>query len=489
MTTVKDILTCSSVVKIIGTTDKVITNLSFDSREVENGTMFFALKGLKTDGHKYIDNAIEKGANTIVCEILPKNLNDNITYIQTKDSHLCLALIADTYYGHPSQQLKLIGITGTNGKTTLATLSYDLMTKAGFKAGLISTVNIKVGGTEFQTRFTTPDALTINRFLKMMVNQSVTHCFIEVSSHGIDQERTTGLYFSGGVFTNLTHDHLDYHNDFAEYRDVKKKFFDMLPQTSFALTNIDDKNGVFMLQNTHAKKKTYSLKTLADYNAKIIENSIDGLHLKINNDEVWTQLIGSFNAYNLLAIYAISRELGLEHTGILQHLSTLQNVAGRFQYFVSDRDATVIIDYAHTPDALNNVLSTIKDISRAGNHVITVVGCGGDRDKAKRPVMGHIASSISDTAIFTSDNPRSEDPQSIIEDMEKGVHSENSDKTLSILDRKAAIKTARKLSKKGDIILIAGKGHETYQEIKGVRYDFDDYQIAKEIFNQKQNAI
>lgn len=489
MTTVKDILTCSSVVKIIGTTDKVISNLAFDSREVKDGTMFFALKGLKTDGHNYIETAIEKGANAIVCEVLPKEIKDGITYIKTKDSHMCLALIADTFYEHPSRQLKLIGITGTNGKTTLATLSYNLFTKAGYKSGLISTVHIKVGDTEFQTRFTTPDALTINRFLKMMVDQSVTHCFMEVSSHGINQERTTGLQFSGGVFTNLTHDHLDYHNDFAEYRNVKKRFFDMLPKTSFALTNADDKNGLFMLQNTHAKKKTYSLRTLSDYNAKIIENSIDGLHLKIDNDEVWTQLIGSFNAYNLLAIYAIARELGLEHTNVLQHISTFKSVAGRFQYFISDMGVTAIVDYAHTPDALNNVLATIKDISKSGTNVITVVGCGGDRDKTKRPVMAHLASSMSDTAIFTSDNPRTEDPQSIIDDMERGVQPENIERTLSILDRKAAIKTAYKLSKKGDIVLIAGKGHETYQEINGVRHDFDDYQIALEIFNQKQKAI
>ncbi len=488
MPKLQDILRCSPVVQIIGTTNRTVSGLAFDSRAVEQNYVFVAVKGLSTDGHQFIAKAIANGAHTIVCEKLPQSLDETITYIQTKDSQLCLSLMAGAFYDDPSKKLKLVGITGTNGKTTLATLSYDLLTKAGYKAGLISTVNIKVADAVFETRFTTPDALTINRYLAMMADQGVTHCFMEVSSHGIDQERTAGLHFYGGVFTNLTHEHLDYHKDFAIYRDVKKQFFDQLPKTAFALTNADDKNGAYMLQNTHARKKTYSLKTLADYHAKIIENTIRGLHLKINNDEVWMQLIGSFNAYNLLAIYGIARELGLDHNDVLKIMSSLSSVAGRFQYFISDNGVTTIIDYAHTPDALSNVLNTIVDISDRSSQIITVVGCGGDRDKTKRPTMAHIASSISNTAIFTSDNPRTEDPQSIIDDMERGVTAEHSMKTLSILDRREAIKTAYKLSQKGDIVLIAGKGHETYQEINGVRHDFDDYEIAKEIFNTKLKA-
>ena len=347
----------------------------------------------------------------------------------------------------------------------------------------MSTVEIKIGDKSFKATHTTPDALTINHYLAEMVDAGVSHCFMEVSSHGIHQKRTDSLHFEGGVFTNLTHDHLDYHNTFAEYRDVKKTFFDQLPKTAFALVNIDDKNGMIMLQNCNAKKTTYALKTLADYKAKIIENRFEGLLLNIKGHEVWSKLIGTFNAYNLLAIYGIADRLGLENMEILRIISELESVAGRFQYFISDEGVTAIVDYAHTPDALRNVLQTINDIRTNNETLITIIGCGGDRDKTKRPKMAHIASQLSNQAIFTSDNPRTENPQTIIDEMETGVSPENYKKTVSILDRKQAIKTAGKLAQKGDIILIAGKGHETYQEINGQRFDFDDYKIAKEILN------
>jgi len=409
-------------------------------------------------------------------------LPSGITFIHTSDSNSALSFLAANFYGNPSQHLKLIGITGTNGKTTLATLSHALFQKAGFHAGLISTVVIKIGNTDYPTSHTTPDALTLNRFLAEMVTDGVSHCFMEVSSHGIHQKRTESLHFAGGVFTNLTHDHLDYHKTFAEYRDVKKSFFDTLPADAFALSNIDDKNGSVMLQNTRAIKKTYALKTLADYKAKVLENRLEGLILQINGHEVYTKLIGNFNAYNLLAIYGIASELGLESLEILRIISDLESVSGRFQFFISNEDIIVIVDCSLTPYALVNVFQTLNEIRTGNENLITIVGCGGDRDKTKRPKMAHIASQLSSTAIFTSDNPRSEDPKVIIEEMEAGVSPENYRKTLSILDRKEAIKAAGKMVRKGDIVLIAGKGHETYQEIKGVKYDFDDFKIAKEIF-------
>jgi UDP-N-acetylmuramoyl-L-alanyl-D-glutamate--2,6-diaminopimelate ligase len=479
----QDILSHLSDYQLFGSSEVSVSGITIDSRAVKEGFLFIAQKGTVTNGHQFIENAIKSGANIIVCEELPKNTTKDITYVKVKDSQIATAHIAASFYDFPSSKMQLVGITGTNGKTTLATLSYNLFTGLGYPSGLISTVQIKIKDKTIPATHTTPDAITLNKLLAEMVNEGVTHCFMEVSSHGIHQHRTSGIMFAGGVFTNLTHDHLDYHKTFAEYRDVKKSFFDSLAKEAFALVNIDDKNGSVMVQNTSAQVKAYALKTLADYKAKILENSIQGLLLQIDNQEVWTQLIGSFNAYNLLAIYAISQELAIDKIEALQELSILQSVAGRFQYFISDNGTTTIIDYAHTPDALNNVLSTIQDINTGKGSIITVVGCGGDRDKSKRPKMAHIASHRSSTAIFTSDNPRSEDPQAIINDMEAGVTPENSSKTLSILDRKEAIKTAHKLSKKGDIVLIAGKGHETYQEIKGVKYDFDDFKIAKDIFN------
>lgn len=483
MQKLKDILYKVSLIDVIGSTNTMIDNVTFDSREVIKKTLFVAQKGTKTDGHLFIDKAIQQGAAAIVCEDPPASIKDGIVYIIVSDSDLALSYIAANYYDNPSKKIHLVGITGTNGKTTLASLSYDLFQKYGYPSGLISTVQIKVDKSSYPATHTTPDTLTINKYLAEMVDAGVSHCFMEISSHGIHQKRIESLYFRGGVFTNLTHDHLDYHNTFAEYRDVKKSFFDLLPKTSFALVNIDDKNGKVMLQNTKANKKTYALRTLADYKAKIIENSFEGLLLKIDGQEVWTKLIGNFNAYNILAIYGIACELGLDRADVLRIISELGSVDGRFQYFVSKDNITAIVDYAHTPDALVNVIQTINDIRSNNETLITIVGCGGDRDKSKRPKMAHIASQLSNQAIFTSDNPRSEDPQVIIDEMEAGVSPENFKKTLSVLDRKQAIKAAVKLSRKGDIILIAGKGHETYQEIKGIRYDFDDYKIAREILN------
>ena len=480
----KDILYKSPITAVIGSTDIAIDTVAFDSRLVNSNTLFVALKGVQTDGHLYVEKAIKGGATAIVCETLPEDLQKGITYIEVSCSHTALAYIAANYYGNPSEKLTLIGITGTNGKTTLASLSYDLFQKAGFPSGLLSTVVVKIGTESFEATHTTPDALTINRYLAKMLDAGISHCFMEVSSHGIDQKRTEALHFSGGVYTNLSHEHLDYHNSFAAYRDVKKRFFDQLPKTAFALVNADDKNGAFMLQNTKATKRTYALKTLADYKTRILENRIEGLLLQINDTEVWSKLIGKFNAYNLTAIYGIAVELGLEKIEILRIISELESVKGRFQYFISKSGVTAIIDYAHTPDALTNVLQTINDIRTGNEELITIVGCGGDRDKEKRPKMAHIASQLSNQTIFTSDNPRTENPQTIIEEMEAGVAAENYRKTLSIVDRKQAIKTAGKLVKEGDIVLIAGKGHETYQLINGEKLDFDDFKIAKEIFDR-----
>lgn len=395
-----------------------------------------------------------------------------------------MAILASNFYENPSKNLKLIGVTGTNGKTTIASLLYQLFEKAGYKVGLLSTVKILVDKTEFKATHTTPDSVTINQYLDKMVRAGVDFCFMEVSSHGIHQKRTEGLYFAGGIFTNLSHDHLDYHNSFAEYRNVKKSFFDSLPKSAFALTNIDDKNGNFMLQNTKAKKQTYALKTLADFKAKILEKRISGTLISVDGTDVWIKLIGTFNVYNLVAIIGTAELLGLEKLEVLRIVSELQSVSGRFEYTISDNGITAIVDYAHTPDALQNVLETIIDIRTGAETVFTVVGCGGDRDKTKRPKMGNIASQLSDQVIFTSDNPRTENPQTILDEVEAGVSLENYKKTLSILDRKQAIKTACKLSKTGDIILIAGKGHENYQEINGERFHFDDLEIVKECFNQ-----
>ena len=420
----------------------------------------------------------------MVCEDIPTKIKEGITYIKVADANTALAIMASNMYDNPSSKIQLVGVTGTNGKTTVASLLYQLFKKAGYKVGLLSTVKILVDDKEFNTTHTTPDSLTINYYLDLMLDEGVEFCFMEVSSHGIHQKRTEGLVFKGGVFTNLSHDHLDYHKTFAEYRDVKKVFFDQLPKNAFALTNIDDKNGNFMLQNTQAKKYSYALKTLADYKSKILEKQISGTLISISGTEVWTKLIGVFNIYNITAIAATADLLGLEKLEVLTIISQLESVSGRFQYIISDGGVTAIIDYAHTPDALKNVLDTINDIRNGNESVITVVGCGGDRDKTKRPKMANISSQLSSQVIFTSDNPRTEDPQTILDEMEVGVSPENYRKTLTVLNRGQAIKTACKLSKTGDIILIAGKGHESYQEINGVRSHFDDLEEVKNCFKQ-----
>ena len=481
MRLLKDILYRVTINRVIGSTSVAINNIEFDSRKIEFNDVFVAIKGVLSDGHNYIEKASDLGALVIICEKIPDKIINGITYVEVDNSNLALSVLAANYYGNPSDDIQLIGITGTNGKTTVATLLYKLFKKAGFKVGLLSTVKILIDNKEYKATHTTPDSLTINRYLKEMVDEGIEFCFMEVSSHGIDQMRTRNLNFKGAVFTNLSHDHLDYHKDFAAYRDVKKMFFDQLPKNAFALTNSDDKNGKYMLQNTNAKKYTYALKSIADYKSQVLENQFNGLLLKINGQELWVKLIGNFNAYNLLAIYAVADLLGLENLEILQLMSELESVDGRFQYVVSKNNITAIVDYAHTPDALKNILETINAIRSKNEDLITIVGCGGDRDVAKRPKMGNIAASLSSKVIFTSDNPRSENPATIIESMEKGVSGENFNKTLSIADRKQAIKTACQLAKNGDIILIAGKGHETYQEINGKRIDFDDYKIINEL--------
>lgn len=484
MINLKDILWKVAIEAVHGSTDVAIEKMEFDSRKVSENDVFIAIRGTISDGHEFIETAINKGAITIICDVFPEIIVLGVTYIKVNDTNKAMAFMAANYFDNPSQKLKLIGITGTNGKTTIASLLFQLFQKAGYKTGLLSTVKIVVDTNEYMATHTTPDSISINYYLNEMVNAGVDFCFMEVSSHGIHQKRTEGLHFSGGVFTNLSHDHLDYHATFSEYRDVKKSFFDHLPKTAFALSNIDDKNGSVMMQNTNAKKRTYALKTYADYKAQILENQLSGLLLKINDSEVWVRLIGTFNAYNLLAIYGTAIELGMESLEVLRLLSELESVSGRFQYVVSNGKITAIVDYAHTPDALENVLKTINDIRTKNEQLITVVGCGGDRDKTKRPIMADIASDLSDKIIITSDNPRTENPETIIEEMELGVAPQNYKKTVSIIDRKQAIKTACQLAQANDIILIAGKGHETYQEINGVRHDFDDMKMVKEMLDQ-----
>jgi UDP-N-acetylmuramoyl-L-alanyl-D-glutamate--2,6-diaminopimelate ligase len=480
----KEILWKVAIEAVNGSTDLAIEKMEFDSRKISENDVFIAIRGTISDGHDFIEIAINKGAIAIICDIFPEIIITGITYIQVKDTNKAMAFMAANYFENPSQKLKLVGITGTNGKTTVASLLYQLFQKAGYKVGLLSTVKILVDTKEYKATHTTPDSITINHYLKEMVDEGIEYCFMEVSSHGIHQKRTEGLQFAGGVFTNLSHDHLDYHPTFSEYRDVKKSFFDNLPKTAFVLSNSDDKNGSVMLQNTVAKKLTYALKTYSDYKAQILENQLSGLLLKINDNEVWVRLIGTFNAYNLLAIYGTAVELGLESLEVLRLLSELESVSGRFQFIVSKGNITAIVDYAHTPDALENVLKTINDIRTKNEQLITVVGCGGDRDKTKRPIMADIASTLSDKIIITSDNPRTENPETIIAEMEQGVAPQNFKKTVSISDRKQAIKAACQLAQANDIILIAGKGHETYQEINGVRHDFDDMKIVKEMLDQ-----
>lgn len=467
-----------------------ITGVQSDSRKVETGNLFVAVKGTQSDGHAFIAKAIESGAKTIVCEQLPGEQVPGVEYVQVKDSASALGEIASAFYGEPSRRLQLVGVTGTNGKTTIATLLYTFYKKLGYKVGLLSTVCNYIDGKELPSTHTTPDAVELNRLLATMVDAGCTYAFMEVSSHAVDQKRIAGIRFVGGIFTNLTRDHLDYHQTFEAYRDAKKAFFDSLPAEAFALTNKDDRNGMFMLQNTRAKKYTYSAQSLADFKGKILEAHFDGTWMEINGKEVNTLFVGKFNAYNLLAVFGTAVLLGVtsEHRPLSEEealvvLSSLQPVAGRFQTFRSPDGYTAIVDYAHTPDALTNVLNSIHEVLEGQGNIITVVGCGGNRDKGKRPLMAKEAVRLSNRAILTSDNPRFEDPEDIIRDMVAGLDIVEKKKALCITDRREAIRTACLLAQTGDVVLIAGKGHEDYQEIKGEKTHFDDREIVLSIFN------
>ncbi|QYN50172.1 UDP-N-acetylmuramoyl-L-alanyl-D-glutamate--2,6-diaminopimelate ligase [Apibacter sp. ESL0404] len=481
MKKLSDLLYKVSIEKLIGNVGSSIKNISFDSRKIESGYIFFAIKGYDLDGHKYIPQAITQGASVVVCEELPEELSDYVTYVQVKNSSIALGIFASNFYDNPSEKLTLAGITGTNGKTTTTTLLYNLFTQLGFRCALLSTIENRISDKVLNSNHTTPDPITINQLLAQAVDEGCQYAFMEVSSHGIHQNRLAGLTFKIGAFTNITHDHLDYHQTFSNYIAAKKKFFDELPKTAIAITNMDDKNGLIMLQNTNAKKVTYSLKSNSEYKGKIIENRLDGMLLQFNNQEFWTVLAGKFNAYNELLAYTIASELGFDSLGIVTALSKLQRVKGRFETYVSDDKKYIIVDYAHTPDALQNILEAIN-LSRTRNEkLITVFGCGGHRDKEKRPKMGNIATRLSDLAIITSDNPRDENPDEIIQEIETGIEPQNTNKYLSITDRKQAIRTAIKMAAPKDIILIAGKGHENYQEINGKHFPFDDMKIAKEL--------
>ncbi len=485
MKLLKDIIYKTGIIEISGTTSIGIAAVCSDSRKAREGSMFVAVRGTQSDGHAYIDQVIEQGAVAVVCESMPQNRLDGITYVKVADSAMALGQIASNYFDSPSGKLKLVGITGTNGKTTTATLLFRLFRSLGYPAGLLSTVRNQVNDQVIPSTHTTPDPLQMNELLAAMVDEGCLYCFIEVSSHAMVQKRTAGLEFSGGVFTNITHDHLDYHKTFDEYLKAKRSFFDSLPAAAFALTNLDDKNGAVIIQNTKAKMYSYGLFSMSDYKCRLIENSFNGLLLNIDGHDVHCKLIGSFNAYNLTAAYATAVLLGEDKLKVLTMLSTLDPVEGRFDFITSDKKVLGVVDYAHTPDALKNVLNTIHDVSSGKGRVITIVGCGGDRDAAKRPVMAKIACEMSDRVILTSDNPRSEDPEDIIHQMEKGIPPAGTRKTLSIVDRKEAIKTAVALAQPGDIILLAGKGHEKYQEIRGKRNPFDDKQILNEMLNLK----
>lgn len=483
MKKLSDILYKVSTTAAHGSTDIDIADVQIDSRKLTQGGLFVAVKGVAVDGHQFIDRALDLGAVAIVCEALPAQLKEGITYIQAGDSAEAAGIIAHNFYDQPSQKLKLVGVTGTNGKTTIATLLYKLFTCLGYQCGLLSTVENMVAEKVVPATHTTPDAVSLNALLKQMADAGCTHAFMEVSSHAVHQRRIAGLEFAGAVFSNITHDHLDYHKTFDEYIKAKKVFFDDLPSSSFALTNLDDKRGMVMLQNTKAKKYIYSLRSLADFKGKILENGLTGLVMTINDQEVHFRLIGEFNAYNLLAVYGVAVNLGEDKSQVLQCLSNSPGAEGRFEYMISARDRVIgIVDYAHTPDALINVLTTIKKLRSGKEQVITVVGCGGDRDKTKRPIMGEVACEHSDKVIFTSDNPRTEDPMQILADMEAGLNTAAKRKYVSIPDRKQAIKTAVSMAQPEDIVLIAGKGHEKYQEINGVKHHFDDKEMLREMF-------
>lgn len=480
-----DLLYRVAIRQVSGTTDLEVSDLQVDSRRISPGAVFVAVKGGATDGHQFIDKAIENGAKAVVLEQMPAHAIPGIVYVQVGNSAAAAGYMADNFFGHPSEKMKVVGVTGTNGKTTIATLLYKLFSALGHKCGLLSTVDNHIGDRVLPATHTTPDAISLNRLLKEMADEKCTHVFMEVSSHAVHQHRITGLRFAGGLFSNITHDHLDYHKTFDEYIRVKKAFFDSLPSTAFAISNADDKRGEVMLQNTQAKKYYYSLKTMADYKGKILENTLAGLVMNINDQEVHFRLIGEFNAYNLLAVFGAALTMGEEKQEVLRCLSVLTGAEGRFDYLVSAREKViVIVDYAHTPDALLNVLATIRKLKKGFESVITVVGCGGDRDITKRPLMAQAACEHSDRVIFTSDNPRSEDPAMIIKEMEEGLPVAYKRKYISITDRREAIKTAISLAKPEDIVLVAGKGHEKYQEIKGVKHHFDDKEVVKEMFDE-----
>ena len=482
MKKLNDILYKVPIEGIFGNPKVKVSSISFDSRKIKKNSLFIAQKGTKSDGNQFISQAIKNGAIAIVCESIPDLPDVNITFILVKNASKALGIISSNFFSNPSKELSLIGITGTNGKTTIVSLLYELFSSLGLESGLISTVKVKFSNKEFENKHTTPDSISINNYLRQMVDLDIKYCFMEVSSHGISQHRIEGLDFSGGVFTNITHDHLDYHGSFINYRDAKKQFFDILPKNAFALTNLDDKNGSFMIQNTKAKKYTYSINQYADYKLKILECQFSGMLLKIQDQEVWTNLVGNFNSQNLLAVYAVADIFQIPKLNILKNISLLKCVEGRFQTFKSEDEVTVIIDYAHTPNALENILETINKIRTRNETFLVLVGCGGNRDREKRPIMGKIASELCDKVIFTSDNPRNEDPSQIISEMIQGVAAENYKKIVKISLREEAILMSKQLAKEGDIVLIAGKGHESYQEIEGNLYPFNDFKIAKKIF-------
>ncbi len=481
MKKLKDIIVNLEIKKLIGSSGMMIQDIVFDSRKINEGSLFVAQIGTNVDGHDFIELAIQKGAKVIVCQILPENHDASVCYIQVEDSNKALGTLASEFYDNPSRKLKLVGVTGTNGKTTIVTLLYRLFKELGYKTGLLSTIENLIDGECIQATHTTPDTIQINQILDKMVKAGVSHAFMEVSSHAASQDRIFGLQFAGGVFTNLTHDHLDYHKTFDEYLSAKKKFFDYLPVASFALSNSDDKRGQVMLQNTKADRSTYGLRGVADFNTKIISNQFDGLELDIEQQSVWFKLIGKFNAYNILAVYASAILLGEDKLNVLTLMSNMQAAEGRFDQLQSKSNINVIIDYAHTPDALENVLNTIASIRTGNEQLITVVGTGGNRDKLKRPIMAQIACDNSDRVILTSDNPRDEDPDQIIEDMKAGLDAVQIRKVLSITKREEAIKTALILATSGDIVLLAGKGHEKYQVIKGQNLPFDEKEIVNQI--------
>ena len=480
----KDILTNCNLKDIVGEKDRDIIGIAFDSRKATEGTMFFAVKGTQVDGHDYIDKAVENGAAAVVCEKLPKAMADAVTYIQVENSAYALGVGASNFFGNPSEKLRLVGVTGTNGKTTIATLLYRLFTDAGYPSGLLSTIENIIGRDVVPSTHTTPDPIELNTLLQKMVEKGCEYAFMEVSSHSVAQDRIAGLHFAGGIFTNLTHDHLDYHKTMANYRNAKKKFFDNLPQSAFALTNLDDKNGAVMLQNCKAKKLSYALKHDADFKGIILESHFDGMLLKVNGTEMFTQLVGGFNASNILAIYGAALSLGFDKDELLVEISKLHGANGRFDMVHSENGIVGIVDYAHTPDALENVLETINEVRCHKETLITVVGCGGNRDTTKRPEMAAVAVKLSDRVILTSDNPRNEDPDEIIRQMKAGIAEEDKGRVLSITNRGEAIRTAVALAKKGDIILLAGKGHENYQEINGVKNHFDDKEVLSAAFKE-----